>query len=70
MNELRNTISEWAARRFNLDPGQLDPATQILPVNGTREALFSIANTIVDKRSAKNILKQSAQLAIGHIQLM
>ena len=56
MDELRNTISEWATRRFNLDPGQLDPATQILPVNGTREALFSIANTIIDKTSAKNIV--------------
>lgn len=56
MIELRNTISEWATRRFNLDAGQLNPATQILPVNGTREALFSIANTILDKTSAKNIV--------------
>jgi N-succinyldiaminopimelate aminotransferase len=56
MPELRNTISQWASRRFKLDPGQLDPATQILPVNGTREALFSIANTIIDKTSDKNLV--------------
>ncbi len=56
MTELRNTISEWTTRRFNLDPGQTNPDTQILPVNGTREALFSIANTILDKTSTKHLV--------------
>ena len=42
--ELRAGISHWINSRFN---AQLDPDTQILPVNGTREALFSFAQTIL-----------------------
>jgi len=42
--ELRDAISRWARTRFHLTT--LDPKTQILPVNGTREALFSIAQVI------------------------
>ncbi len=42
--QLREVISQWACARFNLK--KLDPNTQILPVNGTREALFSIAQVI------------------------
>lgn len=42
--ELRAAISQWARTRFNLQT--LDPQTQVLPVNGTREALFSIAQVI------------------------
>jgi len=42
---LRLAMSDWLARRYGLS---VDPATQILPVNGSREALFSLAQTIVD----------------------
>jgi N-succinyldiaminopimelate aminotransferase len=42
---LREAIAAWIARRYGLT---LDPATQILPVNGSREALFAIAQTVVD----------------------
>ena len=42
---LRQTISDWLARRYDL---KVDPATQILPVNGSREALFSLAQTVID----------------------
>lgn len=41
--ELREAIAAWASRRFGLGDGTLDPETQILPVNGTREALFAFA---------------------------
>ena len=41
---LRETISSWATKRFQLS--SLRTADQILPVNGTREALFSIAQVI------------------------
>jgi N-succinyldiaminopimelate aminotransferase len=54
--ELRNTIRDWTTKRFNLNADQLDPSTQILPVNGTREALFAIANTLVNKGSEKNLV--------------
>lgn len=43
--KLRQTIQAWLARRYDL---QVDPATQILPVNGSREALFSLAQTVID----------------------
>ncbi len=42
---LRQTIQAWLARRYAL---AMDAATQILPVNGSREALFSLAQTIID----------------------
>jgi N-succinyldiaminopimelate aminotransferase len=42
---LREAISAWLARRYGVPP--LDPATQVLPVNGTREALFAFAQTVL-----------------------
>jgi N-succinyldiaminopimelate aminotransferase len=42
---LRQAMAGWMARRYDL---KLDPATQILPVNGSREALFSLAQTVLD----------------------
>ena len=44
--ELRETIAAWIARRFAL--GSLDPATQVLPVNGSKEALFSLVQAALD----------------------
>jgi N-succinyldiaminopimelate aminotransferase len=43
--ELRHAIAAWLQRRFAL-PG-IDADSQILPVNGTREALFAFAQTVV-----------------------
>ena len=43
---LRSAIAGWLERRYNLP--KIDPATQILPVNGSREALFSLTQTVVD----------------------
>ena len=48
-NDLRIAIGNWLTRRFKLPKNSLDPATHVLPVNGTREALFAFAQTIVDK---------------------
>ena len=42
---LREAMAAWVARRYGVT---LDPATQVLPVNGSREALFAIAQTVVD----------------------
>jgi len=47
--ELRSAAADWAVRRFGLDG--LDPDSQILPVNGTREALFAFAQAVVDPSS-------------------
>jgi len=46
--ELRKAIAAWCSRRFELD-GALDAETQVLPVSGTREALFAFAQTVVDR---------------------
>jgi N-succinyldiaminopimelate aminotransferase len=46
IDTLRNAISAWLARRYSI-PG-LNPLTEILPVNGSREALFSLAQTVID----------------------
>ena len=43
---IRQAIAAWLARRYNIPA--LDFATQILPVNGSREALFSLAQTVID----------------------
>ena len=43
--KLRQTISDWLKRRYDLT---VDAATQILPVNGSREALFALTQTVVD----------------------
>jgi N-succinyldiaminopimelate aminotransferase len=42
---LREAIAGWISRRYGL---AMNPATQVLPVNGSREALFAIAQTVVD----------------------
>ena len=42
--ELRAAFTGWLDRRYGL---QLDPATQVLPVSGTREALFALTQTVV-----------------------
>ena len=46
--ELRHTIAAWLDKRFQL-AGNIDAATQVLPVNGTREALFAFAQAVIDR---------------------
>ncbi len=45
MPELRQAIADWLARRFY---ARVDADTQVLPVNGTREALFSFTQALID----------------------
>nr|WP_315206871.1 succinyldiaminopimelate transaminase [uncultured Albidiferax sp.] len=42
---LRTAMAQWIQRRYGLE---LSPATQVLPVNGSREALFAFAQTVID----------------------
>lgn len=44
---LRNTIANWLAARYGITAP--NPDAQILPVNGSREALFSFAQAVVDR---------------------
>jgi len=46
--ELREAIAAWLVRRHGL--AAIDAATQVLPVNGSREALFAFAQTVIDQR--------------------
>ena len=42
---LRHAIASWLERRYGLPA--LDRATQVLPINGSREALFALAQTVI-----------------------
>ena len=46
---LRQAIAQWCERRFGVPGGWLDPARHVLPVNGTREALFAFTQTVVQR---------------------
>ncbi len=46
---LREAIAAWCGRRFGLPAGVLDPARHVLPVNGTREALFAFTQAVVQR---------------------
>lgn len=48
----RRTVAGWIERRYSLGVGALDPDRAILPVAGTKEALFLIASAVVPERKA------------------
>ena len=54
--ELRRGIAAWLCRRFALPEGAVDPERQVLPVSGTREALFSFAQAVVDRHTRPLVL--------------
>ncbi len=47
--ELRQAIVDWLSCRFALPAGSLDAERHVLPVAGTREALFAFAQAVVDR---------------------
>ncbi|MEC8428652.1 MAG: succinyldiaminopimelate transaminase [Pseudomonadota bacterium] len=47
--ELRQAIAQWLTQRFQL--AGVDGESQVLPVNGTREALFAFAQAVIDRSS-------------------
>jgi N-succinyldiaminopimelate aminotransferase len=47
--ELREAIAAWASKRFHLNSETFTADKHVLPVNGTREALFAFAQAIVDR---------------------
>ena len=46
LDQLREAVAAWFTQRYALP--RLDPAANVLPVNGTREALFAFAQAVVD----------------------
>jgi len=49
--EFRAAAARWLQRRFQLPVGSVNPATMVLPVNGTREALFAFVQAVVDDQT-------------------
>lgn len=52
--ELREAIADWLMRRYGLPA--VDPAAQVIPVNGSREALFAFAQTVIDPSRGKALV--------------
>ena len=50
--ELRQAIADWLTRRYGLPAGMVDVARHLLPVAGTREALFDAATVVVAQPGA------------------
>lgn len=46
-DSLRSAIAQWLGRRYSIPAP--DAKTQVLPVNGSREALFSFAQAVIDR---------------------
>ncbi|MEE8059905.1 MAG: succinyldiaminopimelate transaminase [Pseudomonadales bacterium] len=47
--ELREAICQWLSNRYNLS-GNIDPNRHVLPVNGTREAIFAFTQTVINRK--------------------
>ena len=55
LRSLRDSVAKFLGKRYNLK-SSVDPERQILPVNGTREALFAIAQCILSHKSTGLVL--------------
>jgi len=53
---LRESIAAWLRRRYALPDAAVDPQCHVLPVNGTREALFAFAQCVADRSRAPLVL--------------
>lgn len=53
---LREAIARWLEKRFALPAHSVDAERQVLPVNGTREALFSFAQAVIDRSNQPLVL--------------
>jgi N-succinyldiaminopimelate aminotransferase len=51
---LRSRIANWLATRYNIPTPNF--ATQVLPVNGSREALFAFAQTVIDRSKSDPVV--------------
>jgi succinyldiaminopimelate transaminase len=51
--ELREAIAAWAVRRFG---AELDPDREIIPTLGSKEAIFSLAQAVVDPHGERRLV--------------
>jgi N-succinyldiaminopimelate aminotransferase len=54
MPELSVAIGNWLSRRFKLN--RIDPVSQVIPCNGTREAIFAFAQAAIDRSQPNPLL--------------
>ena len=50
---MREACAQWLQRRYQIE---VNPVTQVLPVNGSREALFSLTQAVLDPNQAGGIV--------------
>jgi N-succinyldiaminopimelate aminotransferase len=53
-DELRGAVARWLERRFKLPASAVSADHMVLPANGTREALFAIAQCLIDRSPGKS----------------
>src|ERR671926_1362081 len=51
--ELRAAVARWCSRRFGVE---LDPDTEIVPTYGSKEAIFLLAQIVVDRESDRRLI--------------
>ncbi len=51
---LRQAIADWATKRYSIP--MLDVEKQVIPVNGSREALFAIAQAVIDHSKSNPVV--------------
>lgn len=51
---LRQSIGQWLSQRFSLPASAIDAGRHVLPVNGTREALFAFAQAVVNRAGSSS----------------
>jgi acetylornithine aminotransferase len=51
--ELRTAVADWVRRRFGV---RLDPGRQVIPTLGSKEAIFSLAQVVVDREAGRDVV--------------
>jgi succinyldiaminopimelate transaminase len=51
--ELREAVADWSGRRFGVE---LDPDTEVIPTYGSKEAIFHLAQVVLDRDAGKSLV--------------
>src|SRR5919202_2811696 len=51
--ELRRAVAQWCERRFGV---ALDPDAEVIPTYGSKEAIFHLAQVVLDRESGKRLV--------------
>ena len=51
--ELREAVARWCRRRFRVE---VDPETEVIPTYGSKEAIFHLAQVLLDRNSDKALV--------------